>query len=214
MADLRAAAEDLLDTRMLARWDADADEEIQIDYFPDEHEVVFEPISSADGEEPDILATARVTVLAGGDQYVSDLFVWDSEKKWSAYKPLKLYWCTTSDGDEDWFIIDHTGEDAAIRHARDEGYDLSDGCAEFVMQLPDELQNGGDSLLGWPSHDVLRACGARFIREKTPRTVELAGRTFVEGMLQHEIDRLHDDHAEARGDGRPSGTRRSDPKPD
>jgi hypothetical protein len=77
--------------------------------------------------------------------------------------------------------------------------------------LPDELQARGDDLLGWPDHDVLRACGATFVREETPRVVQLAGRTFSEGMLEHEIRKVDDDRFEAANQGRPNRTRRSTP---
>ena len=43
--------------------------------------------------------------------------------------------------------------------------ELCYASAEFIMTLPDELQARGDDLLGWPDHDVLRACGATFVRE-------------------------------------------------
>jgi hypothetical protein len=136
---------------------------------------------------------------------------WDSERKWADYAPLKLYWCTTPDGGEDWFIIAHRLGEAALTHAHQEGYDVDDASAELVLRLPEELQLRGDGILGWPDHDVLRTCGANFVREDTPRVVELLGRTFTEGLLEHEIQKLHDDQFEAADQGRPNRTKRSSP---
>ena len=121
---------------------------------------------------------------------------------------LKLYWCSTPDGDEDWFIVAHTAAQAALEHARTEGYDDSDASAQLVAVLPDELQARGDDLLGSPDHDLLRACGARFLHEETPRVLELGGRQFIEAMLEHEVCKLHDDLFENAGQGRPNRTRR------
>lgn len=207
--DVRAAADDLITEEALSRWHVELDDERTCYFDPEQHALVLEPVASNDDDEDlDAMATAQFVVLAEGERYDTELFVWDSERKWALYRPLKLYWCTTSDGDEDWFIVAHSGREAALLHAEGEGYDYADASAEFVLTLPEELQQQGESLVGWPSHAVLLACGARFLREKTPRSVELGGRTFVEGMLQHEIDRLHDDQAESRGLGRPHGTRR------
>lgn len=134
-----------------------------------------------------------------------------ASKNGPPYAPLKLYWCTTPDGNEDWFIVAHTLTQAALHHAHAEGYDDDDASAEFIITLPDELQARGDDLLGWPDHDVLRACGATFVREETPRVIELGGRTFSEGMLEHEIRKVDDDRFEAANQGRPNRTRRSTP---
>ncbi|HET7536039.1 MAG TPA: hypothetical protein VFJ90_06280, partial [Candidatus Didemnitutus sp.] len=153
--------------------------------------------------------SALCIVKPDGSSEDTGFFVWDSEKKWAAYAPLKLYWCTTQDGDEDWFIVAHTGVQAALHHAEAEGYDNDDASAEFIIALPNELQDGGDDLLGWPDHEVLRACGGIFLREETPRVVELGGRIFSEGMLEHEIRKVDDDVLEAANQGRPNRTRRS-----
>ncbi|APR78507.1 Hypothetical protein A7982_03854 [Minicystis rosea] len=118
----------------------------------------------------------------------------------------KLYWCETGDGDEDWFVIARTAWEAERFHENMEGYDEGDASAEFVCVLPDLIQRqaereGG----GWPSADVLLACGAEFIphvpqdgfgdlREKVgsgARVVRINGRVYSEGdVVSNTIQRL------------------------
>jgi hypothetical protein len=210
LEELEVAVHDLLVERQFAFFIDDDDPEDMVDFDPDEHRIGINPVpvDDDDGDDLDRNATAEVLVLAGSSHHSTGLFVWDSEKKWRAYAPLKLYWCTTTDGDEDWFIVAHTATQAALEHARAEGYDDAEASAELIAILPEELQARGDDLLGWPDHDVLRACGAHFLREETPRVLEFGGRKFTEGMLEHEVRKLHDDALENAGQGRPNRTRR------
>jgi len=83
-----------------------------------------------------------------------------------------LYWCTTPDGDEDWFVVAPTARAARAFHDLAEGYEAGTAKAERVVALPPELQDGatwrdpetGDRSprAGWPSDAVLRACGGEF----------------------------------------------------
>jgi hypothetical protein len=194
--------------------DDDPDEDGYVTFDADEHQLELKPLPELDDPADDLdrNATAEIFIVApDGALQDTGFYVWDSEQKWAAYAPLKLYWCTTPDGDEDWFIVAHTLTQAALHHAHAEGYDDDDASAEFIIILPDALQARGDDLLGWPDHDVLRACGATFVREDTPRVVELGGRTFSEGMLELEIRKVDDDRFEAANQGRPNRTRRSTP---
>jgi uncharacterized protein YllA (UPF0747 family) len=47
---------------------------------------------------------------------------------------VNLYWVTTDDHDEDWFILARTGRTAASYHIQHEGYESGDGrnssCAQ------------------------------------------------------------------------------------
>ena len=61
---------------------------------------------------------------------------------------------------------------------------------------------------GWPSHELLEACGATFRRAETPRVVEVAGVQYIEGYLELEIRQLADEKFEASGQGRPNETKR------
>lgn len=101
---------------------------------------------------------------------------------------LKLYWVETDDHDEDWFIIAEDEEGAASIHEGTEGYGEGDAEATLVCELPAEL----DAEPGWPSLELLEACSARIIRRETPRVVELGGRHYCEGMLEHELNRLNE----------------------
>ena len=59
----------------------------------------------------------------------------------------KLYWCTTPDGDEDWFIIATSARQARSRHAGEEGYRSEDVESTLVTVLPEKWQ---EHHLGWP----------------------------------------------------------------
>ena len=115
---------------------------------------------------------------------------------------MKLYWVETADHAEDWFIVARSKRRAARWHESAEGYGVGDAWASFVLPIPGELE----AEEGWPSQELLEACGARFERSETPRTVEIAGKRFVEGYLEHEIRQLDDELSEALGRGRPNQT--------
>ena len=80
-------------------------------------------------------------------------------------KRFALYWCTTADGDEDWFVVAHSPREAKRFHEDAEGYERGDADAERVALLPPELHtdggwkdaaNGGvQRSAGWPSDQVL-----------------------------------------------------------
>jgi hypothetical protein len=119
---------------------------------------------------------------------------------------VNLYWVETADHAEDWFVVARSEKRAARWHERAEGYD-GDGeaWATFVVPVPGNIQ----APEGWPTHELLAACGARLLRVETPRVVDIDGRRFVEGYLEHEILRADDERLEALGRGRPNGTKRS-----
>jgi hypothetical protein len=81
-----------------------------------------------------------------------------------------LYWCTTDDGDEDWFVVATSTTSARSFHERAEGYASGDATAELIVTLPDSLLREGEwhdpqferwsGDPGWPSDAVLRSCGA------------------------------------------------------
>jgi hypothetical protein len=67
-----------------------------------------------------------------------------SVKKTQA-KRFALYWCTSPDGDEDWFVVVESAREACRFHEDGEGYDVGDADAERIMALPAELRVDG----GW-----------------------------------------------------------------
>ena len=121
-----------------------------------------------------------------------------NSKRWG----WKLYWCTTADGDEDWFVIARSPREAARFHENQEGYDAGDADAAYACDVP---QSYSIEQVGWPNNDLLELVG-RFLRKESPRVVEINGRVFSEGTLDARMLKLHDDRCEARGDGRPNGT--------
>jgi hypothetical protein len=116
---------------------------------------------------------------------------------------MNLYWVETFDHDEDWFIVGRNEREAEGFHEGAEGYEVGDAKATFVAEVPD----GTDAEIGWPSHELLEACGARIIRPETPRLVEIDGREFCEGLLEAEVLQVTDNQFEALGRGRPNRTK-------
>jgi len=120
---------------------------------------------------------------------------------------LKLFWCWTEDHDEDWFVVAKRSDEAKRFFLEFEGYDYEEVMAKPLLVLPEGLQD--DKHCGHPNRELLEACGATILRWETPRVVELNGMRWVEGMLEHQIRQLDDDHLERSGHGRPNRTQRN-----
>ena len=67
-----------------------------------------------------------------------------------------------------------------------EGYDPGDATPEMIMEIPD----GVNAEVGWPSDEVLQACGAEIVVDGHTRVVKIGERTFCEGLLESEIRRV------------------------
>jgi hypothetical protein len=119
-------------------------------------------------------------------------------------KYMKLYWVTTEDHDEDWFIIASSSEEASKFHEEMEGYEPGQARAEAILNIPENVP----AEPGWPSDELLLAVGAKFISNDQPRVVEIEGRKFCEGMLQATLNEISDDAFEQRGDERPNKTKK------
>ena len=117
---------------------------------------------------------------------------------------MNLYWVTTEDHAEDWFIVAIDPEEAATFHEEMEGYDPGDATAEMILKLPKGIVND----IGWPSDDVLQSCGANILVDGPTRIVEIGDRKFCEGLMESTIRALDDDMFEALGQGRPNKTRK------
>ena len=113
-----------------------------------------------------------------------------------------LYWVTTEDHDEDWFIVASSAEEASKFHQDAEGYDPGDAFAEEIMGIPENIP----TKTGWPTEELLVSVGAKFISNPSARIVEIDGRKFCEGLLAGTIDELNDDIFEEMGYGRPNET--------
>ncbi|MCW8830734.1 MAG: hypothetical protein OQK32_04340 [Gammaproteobacteria bacterium] len=117
---------------------------------------------------------------------------------------MKLYWVTTEDHDEDWFIVASSLEEAAMRHEDMEGYDAGEAQAEDILDIPD----GVYAESGWPSKELLLNVGAKFLLNDQSRVVEIAGRRFCEGMLDATINQISDNLIEEHSGERPNKTKR------
>ena len=117
---------------------------------------------------------------------------------------MNLYWCETADHDEDWFVVASSAKEACRFHEQEEGYGTGDGRATLVCRIPRTLSVHK----GWPSSDLLRALGAVFLSDSTPRVVQIRSTVYQEGGMDAVINRLSDDYAEATGMGRLNKTTR------
>ncbi len=117
---------------------------------------------------------------------------------------MKLYWVTTVDHDEDWFIVASSSAEAAALHETLEGYDPGDANAEEILKIPEKVHVEA----GWPSDETLQAVGARFIVREQSRVVEIEGRKFCEGMLEAILNELDDNAFEKSGFGRLNKTKK------
>lgn len=124
-------------------------------------------------------------------------------------KPFALYWCTTPDGDEDWFVVARSAREARTFHEDAEGYSRGDAHAERIMALPGELRvaggwrNGPEGKTcvqaGWPSDELLVACGAEIGEQARDglrsamgvvcKDVFLLGRHFRAGDVVTNLER-------------------------
>ena len=111
---------------------------------------------------------------------------------------LKLYWVTTPDHHEDWFIVANSKKQAEIFHEENEGYLAGDAKANKIMAIPKNVP----AEKGWPNDDILLALGAKFLENGSTRVVEINGRKYCEGLLEETIRSLSDDIFEANGEGR------------
>ena len=129
------------------------------------------------------------------------------KKRKSAAKKFALYWCTTDDGSEDWFVVAATARQAANFHEGNLGYDPGDADVELVLHLPPELHTGTmwrdgpngplSDTAGWASDELLVACGAEIGDVAVGRlgrklgdgekAVHLAGRVFRAGSVVETV---------------------------
>ncbi len=129
--------------------------------------------------------------------------------------PLKLYWVTTEDHEEDWFVVATSAREAARKFEGDIGYEKGDALAQQVLEIPPDTPiepadtDWFEGWPDWPSNDSLIALGASFICQDPARVVTLAGNTYAEGLMDTHLRTLDDDAFESLGRGRPNGTSRS-----
>jgi hypothetical protein len=142
------------------------------------------------------LGIDRIAILV--DELVVKMVAASSDRR--SRTALKLYWLTDPHHEDDWFVVARSTRDARLFYLYDVGEDASAayayGC-ERILTLPKGLQKVDDEVFnirddhdsGWPTHELLRSCGAVFLREEPSRVVQIAGRQFAEGMLDAEVER-------------------------
>jgi len=117
---------------------------------------------------------------------------------------MQLYWATTEDHCEDWFIVASSKKEAAQLHEYLEGYDNGEATAELVLRIPENIPVEE----GWPEEELLESLGATLINNGSARVVEISGRRFCEGLLESTIRSLDDDVFESLAEGRINDTTR------
>jgi hypothetical protein len=110
---------------------------------------------------------------------------------------MQLYWATTEDHSEDWFIIANSEKEAAKLHELMEGYNDGDATAELVLNIPESIPVSA----GWPEEALLEILGGKFLNRDSTRVVEIVGKKFCEGLLEATI-RSFDDVFESQGEER------------
>ena len=123
---------------------------------------------------------------------------------WLGGRLMKLYWVTTEDHDEDWFIVAPSPTEASQYFENFEGYNPGDAEAEEILDIPENVS----AETGWPSKEILLEVGAKFLLNDQTRVVEIAGRKFCEGMLEATINEINDDLFEELGDERLNKTKK------
>jgi hypothetical protein len=127
-------------------------------------------------------------------------------------KRFSLYWCTTSDGGEDWFVVAASAAAARRFHEHAEGYHRGDADAERVAALPPELlvdggwRDGKKRVVsreaGWPSDELLVACGGEIARQPTSELQRQVGAVAKDVRFGDRVFRAGDiveNVARARG---------------
>ena len=129
----------------------------------------------------------------------------DSGRPIPARTNRAIYWCSTQDGDEDWFVVARNARSACSFHEEVEGYDVGDAKAEWVVDVPDSLTLNSELECDRPSDELLEACGGEFLpfhpdmdpekvalrQQMSVRTtaVRFNGRIFVSGDVVENASR-------------------------
>ncbi|HZL26069.1 MAG TPA: hypothetical protein VFC39_06020 [Acidobacteriaceae bacterium] len=123
---------------------------------------------------------------------------------------IKLYWVTTEDHGEDWFILATTRPSAASYHVLYEGYNIHDASARVIVANA-HLASYVDGPPPCHAHiEDLEALGFEIVDGSShQRVVRYKGETFVEGVIESLVREAHDNQLEAIGEGRPNLTKRS-----
>jgi hypothetical protein len=101
---------------------------------------------------------------------------------------MKLYWATTQDGYENWFVFAESCEGAADFHESAEGFNPGDASAQYICDISEDLIRKYKLIdAGWPNHELLKDLGGKIITESNPRKVNINGRIYIEGTFSEGI---------------------------
>ena len=107
----------------------------------------------------------------------------------SSKQSIKLYWCTTQDHDEDWFILAESARSAKRYHEYYEGYGAGDARARLIVRdvRLTKFTNGEP-----PCHAQLRELFALGFEDAgsvpNQRSVRFEGKTYIEGILESIVE--------------------------
>lgn len=112
---------------------------------------------------------------------------------------MNLYWITTPDGNENWFVVAETKSLAQEFHEYAEGYGGNYAVAKLVCPISNELtkKHVKDEEADWPTHELLKDLGAKILTESNPRIVNINGLVYREGNFTENI--FHYEHNKEAG---------------
>jgi hypothetical protein len=104
-------------------------------------------------------------------------------------KQVRLYWVTTDDHDEDWFIFAESARSARSFHEHYEGYGAGDARARLIVRdvRLTKFTNGEP-----PCHAQLRELLALGFKDAgsvpNQRSMSFEGKTYTEGILESLVE--------------------------
>ena len=102
---------------------------------------------------------------------------------------VKLYWVSTDDHDEDWFILAESARSAKRYHEYYEGYGAGDARARLIVRdvRLTKFTNGEP-----PCHAQMRELFALGFKDAgsvpSQRSVRFEGKTYTEGILESLVE--------------------------
>src|SRR5205823_5595168 len=94
-----------------------------------------------------------------------------------------LYWVTTKDHDEDWFILAASRKSAAEFFENAEGYSPGDATAIFLETLPAKRVFEE----GYATYSLVRQLGYKKISKNRLSLYRKRGKTFLEGSVAYRV---------------------------
>jgi len=112
---------------------------------------------------------------------------------------MNIYWVTTPDGDENWFVIAPTKCEAEIFHESAEGYNENYANAKLVSEIPKKICTKfklSSNKANWPPMDLLETLGAKILSKSNPRIINVNGKVYKEGNFTERIfQREYNNHS-------------------